>query len=178
MSFIKQKFHKLISYRFKNDENLVKTAYLDTYFREYENKSGTGTYTLHQHAFLQFANYFIEHPIRFTQAQLEIIFQYLTSEAIKILNYYNQDIIRIINDYTESAYIHIFISQILQKYNNTIYSLEQLFDKLQNIKIYLLPTIRHHYPKPIHSYQYREKVLTHKKGHRGFVSDYDYYTYW
>lgn len=178
MTFIRQKFHKLISYKFKNDENQVKTAYLDTYFRNYQNKSGTETYTLHQHAFLQFANYFMDHPVRFTQAQLEIIFQHLTSDAMRILNYYTQDIINIIRDYTESSYISIFISQILQKYNNTIYSLEQLKNKLDSIKPLQLPAIRYHYPKPIHSYQYRQKVLTHKKGHRGFVSEYEYYTYW
>lgn len=176
---IRETFHKLIGYKFKNDEGHVKTAYLDTYFHKYRNKSDTSDYTLHQHAFLQFSLYFVNHPVRFTQAQLEKIFQYLTPDVMQRLKYYTQDILNIIHDFAAgSSYVHIFISQVLQKYNMLISNLEYLKQKLDNVKPFLLPTIRYHYPSPIHSYQSREKVLTHKKGHRGFVVDYEYKTYW
>lgn len=176
---IRDTFHKLISYKFKNDNGVVRTAYLDTYFRDYDGRSGTYDYDLHQLAFLQFANYFIKHPLRFTRPQLQKIYQHLTNKAIEILFFYTIDIRTIIDDYNPRAsYVHIFIDQVLQKYNRTIIDLEDLKRKLDNLPIMYIPTIRYQYPNPIHPYTHRAKILTHRKGHRGFVSEYQYTNYW
>lgn len=176
---IRDIFHKLISYKFKNDDGHVKTAYLDTYFRDYDGRSGTYDYDLHQLAFLQFANYFIKHPLRFTRPQLQKIFHHLTNEAIEILFFYTMDIRKTIDDYNpRSSNVHIFIDEVLEKYNRRILDLEYLKNKLDKFTMVLLPSTQYHYPKPIHPYTYREKVITHRKGHRGFVSEYQYQTYW
>lgn len=105
--------------------------------------------------------------------------------AINVLNYYIDDVTKILNDLSESSYPHIFHQQIMDKYNRTILSLEAIQPSIQlhhidakNIKFEYPVEYKYQPPKPIQPYIYRNPVLTHKKGHRGFVRDFEYYHYW
>lgn len=183
---IRNTFHNLISYKFKNNRNQVKTAYLDTYFNRYVNKSNTYDYTLHQRVLFQFANSFntrsniksLLHP-----KLLQNLFQDKWELAVKILNYYIDDIMKILADLTPSSYPHILIDQILQKYNSTILSLEVIQPQIE-LRQPNLDDLEHFVetkyqsPKPILSYSSRSPILTHRKGHRGFVRDFEYHYYW
>lgn len=179
MKTIRETFHKLIRYKFKNDFGHVRISYLDTYFLKYKTQS-TSEYSLHQSALEHFMQQYVTHPPKFKLAHIVELFTSTHVDLVrKILTQYRLDVLQIIYEYVpNSSYVHIFLNQILQKYNSTILSLEALQASLNKVKPFLLPTIRYHYPSPIHPYQSREKVLTHKKGHRGFVSEYEYKTYW
>lgn len=183
---IRQIFRNLISYKFKNERNQVKTAYLDHYFVKFANKSNTYDYTLHKRVLYQFANTFnTKSNIKslLHSKMLQSIFLDKWQIAIEILEDYVYQIHTILNDLTGSSNPHIFISQILQKYNNCILSLEAIqphiepkpvnLDKLERFVEY-----KYQPPKPILPYYSRYPVLTHRKGHRGFVRDYEYQQHW
>lgn len=185
---IRQIFHNLISYQFQNQHGQVRTAYLDQYFNKYKGKSDTDDYTLHKRVLFQFANtFFSRKNIKslFHKDLLKSLFQKNMNVAINILTYYIDDVTKILNDLSESSYPHIFHQQIMDRYNRTILSLEAIQPQIQlhhidakNIKFEYPVEYRYQPPKPIQPYTYRNLVLTHMKGHRGFVRDYEYYHYW
>lgn len=184
---IRQIFHKLIAYRFRNDQNKVRTAYLDTYFTKYVNKSSTYDYILHDKVMIQFAKNFIRYHDKpmFKRELVMRLFSDHLNDFIDAMNYYFGEVFKIINDYASgSSDPHIFINQILQKYNDTIYKLERIPQlplrhiDASKIKFEFPVETKYQPPKPILSYSSRSPILTHRKGHRGFVRDYEYYHYW
>lgn len=192
MTDLKSQFRFMLAYRFRNQHGFVRTAWLDTFDRNFKNKSGTETYTLYQRVANQYFNY------QMTLIESDSALKRINSVIQKLLQSY-----AINQDYNE-VLINITINDYLKKYNDSnnrfhnnsyeplIYIRYQIDDfnhfiknlsGLLNLNIFY-PVPRHFteikkvIPKPIETWYERTPILTHRKGYRGFVKDYEYVAHW
>lgn len=194
VDFLKSQFHFMLAYRFQNERGFVKTAWLDTFDRKFKNKSGTQTYTLYTRVASQYYNYQI--GLTYSNSQTnrinDILLKLLESYNLKpdftdaILRIITVDYLNKFNDsnrrYSDSlyeplTYIHYQIDDFNKFINSLagVLNMDFVYPKPRQINIALSKNIN---PPIIHPWHERIPILTHKKGYRGFVRDYDYITHW
>ena len=190
--FVKSQFRFMLAYRFKNEHGFVKTAWLDTFDIRFKNKSGTQTYTLYQRVASQYYNYQITLTYSNSQSNRinSIIKKLLQSYTFKpgftqfMLKIVVEDYLNKFNDsnkkYSENNYEPlIYIRYQLDDFNKFVKDLGDIL----NFKL-IYPQPRHFIetkninPKPIETWYERNPIITHRKGYRGFVRDYEYIAHW
>ena len=169
-SRVKSYFHYLIGFKFKNESNHVKTAYLDTYNANFKHGSTVDTYNIHEKVFLKFASYFVQ---KFTSV---ILTRKLNNDRkfesfLKINNLntgllfsyinYITFVMDIINDYDEynlnSHGILECIRQIINHYNVFIETAQKYKMPDYKIPVYLpdvkpfYHTLTREYHRPLYS---------------------------
>lgn len=197
--FLKSQFHFMLAYRFQsNRPGHVRTAWLDTFDRNFKTKSGSETYTIYKRVAEQYFNY-----------QMKILQSESVANRLKSVINHLLESYTIKPDFTKS-FIHSLIYDYLNKYGDSheryrdnryeplIYIRYQVDDFnhfISNLSGVLNLSFTYPQPRPIttltkyaetknitppviHPWYERTPTLTHKKGYRGFVRDYDYLYHW
>lgn len=189
---IKSHFRFLISYRFQNNFGHVRTCWLDTFDRRFHGRSGTQTYTIYQRVASQYYNYqmgligddSILNKINSVVARLLEMFpinpdfeEYMIRQSVvDFLQKYNENNQRYSTHFYEPL---VYINYQLTDFNRFVASLSHLIDtRFQIPLLHHFQDIKSISPPVIHPWIERTPILTHKKGHRGFVKDYGYWTHW
>lgn len=188
----------MLAYRFQNERGLVKTAWLDTFDSKFKNKSGTQTYTIYTRVANQYYNYHMTllesdsipkridsvisrllETYTFNPGQDEILMNIAISSYV---DKYNDNNNKFHNDlYTPLNYIRYQIHD----FNHFIHTLSEILNmsfmypspRPINTFIGYAETKKIN-PSIIHPYYVRTPILTHRKGYRGFVRDYQMDIYW
>lgn len=187
-------FHFMLAYRFQNARGRVRTSWLDIFDRRFRGGSGTHTYTIYQRVARQYYNYqmtLIEQR-DFTPRIGEVLERLLQTYPIRtdfnefLVYQLANEYIRQFNDnnerYNNNQYTpYHYIRQQIEDYNQFIRRLSGFLDLAFPIpvprQIELVET-KNIIPKPIQMWYERNPILTHRKGYRGFVKDYEYRTHW
>lgn len=161
----------LLNYQFKNSSGLIRTCNLEVVYNKFKNKSNINA--VYYLAFNQWANSFKNKVDYFTSHfnKVDIVFVKCFLRFLKDIKYlfvYSKGSI------SNSELAKEDIATIIKKYHQAFDSYPEYIPPLIDSDKVPMPVIQKEIKILYHSYIERIPYLTHKKGYRGFVREYDY----
>lgn len=189
-------FHYLLSYQFRavgrDDRHPVRTAYLDTYFNKFQNgyKSthDTHKWPLRRNALRLYFNQKWRYDTRKDRHLTHIqdpekrnALNRLLYDFKVYINTMGRDFFRYV-DLENDTNVEIYYEQIMQRFHSLIDHIhrERIYEPITRTNIEPRQVaLTKNMPVPIiHPWVERVPILTHRKGHRGFVKDFEYVHHW